>query len=184
MNFTCTVIIPIFQAMSKPSNKVTRLIPNGNLFSPVNHLRFWGSLVISTGGLIAGYFYFRSTPNFAINPNQVVIRTWHPANYSNTVLFLTMLPPITIYALFFYIGEPWKQKIYRNYILFPLIVLNLGSAVTMHYITSYATRALGTMPIGNEVVSVLLLISLAACVVGFVYNYAIGEWVGGCGAED
>jgi hypothetical protein len=47
--------------MSKPAKHVTKSIPIGNLFGPVNHLRFWGSIIIATGGLVAGYFYFLST---------------------------------------------------------------------------------------------------------------------------
>jgi hypothetical protein len=72
MNFTSTVIYPIFQSMSKPSKIVTAAIPDGNLFGIVNHFRFWGSLIIATAGLAGGYFYFRSTPNFQPNPHNIV----------------------------------------------------------------------------------------------------------------
>lgn len=103
-NFTSTVIYPVFQAMSRPSKTVTKSIPNGNLFSPVNHFRFWGSLIIATGGLIAGYFYFLSTPNFRPNAHNKVILSWFPATFSATCMFLLVLTPFTIYSLFFYIG--------------------------------------------------------------------------------
>lgn len=131
-NFTSTVIYPIFQAMSKPSNTVTPSIPNGNLFGPVNHFRYWGSLVIATGGLIAGYFYFRSTALFRPNPLPEAQTKWQTITYSTTCMFLLLLPPFSIYSLFFYIGEPWKQKIYKNKILFILIILNLSATVALH----------------------------------------------------
>ena len=148
-NFTSTVIYPIFQAMSKPSNTVTPSIPNGNLFGPVNHFRYWGSLVIATGGLIAGYFYFRSTALFRPNPLPEAQTKWQTITYSTTCMFLLLLPPFSIYSLFFYIGEPWKQKIYKNKILFILIVLNLSATVALHYITKFATKQLGTLPMVN-----------------------------------
>lgn len=179
-NFTSTIIYPIFQAMSKPAKTVTRSVPNGNLFGPVNHLRFWGSILIATGGLIAGYFYFRTTPGYLPNTNPVVVRSWTRATYSGTCMFLLILPPFAIYSLFFYIGEPWKQKIYKNWILFPLIVLNLMSTVAMHYITSFALKPLGLMPIPFDVVSILLLISIAAALLGFIYNQIITEVVAEC----
>lgn len=47
--------------MSRPSKNVTKAVPNGNLFGPMNHFRFWGSLIIATGGLIGGYFYYTTT---------------------------------------------------------------------------------------------------------------------------
>jgi uncharacterized membrane protein YdbT with pleckstrin-like domain len=45
-NFTSTVIYPILQAMSYPSKIITKAIPDGNLFGPINHFRFWGSVII------------------------------------------------------------------------------------------------------------------------------------------
>ena len=42
-NFTSTVFYPVFQAISKPSKTLNKQVPNGNLFGPVNHFRFWGS---------------------------------------------------------------------------------------------------------------------------------------------
>ena len=135
--------------MSKPSSNVTKTIPNGNLFGPVNHFRFWGSLIIATGGLIAGYFYFVQSSAFAENSEPIVIQKWNQFTLSATCMFLLILPPFAIYSLFFYIGEPWKQKIYKNWILFPLIILNLMSTVALHYITSYGKKALGLLPISN-----------------------------------
>jgi magnesium-transporting ATPase (P-type) len=60
-NFTSTNIYPLFMARSAPSKTVTKAIPNGNLFGPVNQIRFWGSTIIATGGLVAGYLYFMTT---------------------------------------------------------------------------------------------------------------------------
>ncbi len=61
-NFASTTIFPLLQAMSQPALTVTKAIPRGNLFGPINQFRFWGSVVITTAGLIGGYFYFISTP--------------------------------------------------------------------------------------------------------------------------
>jgi magnesium-transporting ATPase (P-type) len=60
-NFSSSSVYPLFMARSAPSKTVTKAIPNGNLFGPVNQIRFWGSLIIATGGLVAGYLYFRTT---------------------------------------------------------------------------------------------------------------------------
>lgn len=60
-NFGSTIVFSIFMAMSSPSKNPTRLIPNGNSLSLINHLRFWGSVVITTGGFVAVMFYFRGT---------------------------------------------------------------------------------------------------------------------------
>ena len=107
-NFTSTVIYPILQAMSKPSKNPTKAIPNGNLFGPVNQLRFWGSLIIATGGLVGGYFYFRSSADFRPNASPIVVLKWYPLTHTATCIFLLILAPFAVYSIFFYIGQPWK----------------------------------------------------------------------------
>lgn len=57
------------------------------------------------------------------------------------------------------------------------------STVALHYITKYATKALGLLPISYEVVSIFLLISIAACMLGFIYNQIITEIVAECGPD-
>ena len=100
-NFTCTVIYPLFQAMSKPSKNVTKTVPNGNLFGPVNHFRFWGSLIIATGGLIAGYFYFRSTKDFYPNTNPSVIQKMEPTNpHCNLHVFTDFTTICNLFIIF------------------------------------------------------------------------------------
>lgn len=172
-NFTSTIIYPLIQATSKPTKIATKAVPNGNLFGPINHLRFWGSFIIATGGLVAGVLYFRSTSGYIPNPTPVAVRSWTRATYSTTCIFLLILFPFAIYSLFFYIAGPWKQKIYKNWVLFVLIILNMISTVAMHYITPFALKPLGLVPIAYEVASNLLLISIAASLIGFIYNQII-----------
>jgi hypothetical protein len=50
--------------MSRPAKIITNAIPNGNLMSPANQFRFWGSSIIATLGLVLGYLYFVSTSVF------------------------------------------------------------------------------------------------------------------------
>jgi magnesium-transporting ATPase (P-type) len=85
-----------------------------------------------------------------------------------------------MYSIIFYIGKPWKDKIYKNYPFFVLILLNIGASITMHYITPYTLETLGILPISNYVVSILLLISIAALTLGFVFNYIITEVINEC----
>jgi hypothetical protein len=47
------------------------------------------------------------------------------------------------------------------------------STVALYYITKYSLKALATKPISNYVASIILLISIAACLLGFIYNQII-----------
>lgn len=163
--------------MSFPTDRPTKAIPNGNFLGIVNQVRFWGSLIIATAGLTAGYFYFLTAPEYTPNPNPVADTNWNTVTHTATVHFLLMLPPSVIYAYIFYISDPWKLPIYRNYLLSILIILNIGATVALHYITKYSQTALGTVPISNEVISVVLAISVGACIMGFFYNMVITKLV-------
>lgn len=67
VTFVLTTSFSLALAMSKPSTTTTPQKPNGNLLSISNHVRFWGSLIIATGGLVIGYFYYLSTPEYVPN---------------------------------------------------------------------------------------------------------------------
>lgn len=64
INYASTMIYPVLLAMSKPEKCSTHTTPNGNVMSPINLVKFWGSLIIATAGLIGGYFYFRGTEEY------------------------------------------------------------------------------------------------------------------------
>ena len=141
LSFASSVVFAVLFAMSHPSDTVTPRVPNGNLLSPANHFRFWGSLLIASGGLIGGFYYYISTPQYVPNENPVVTTDWYAYTHSGTCMFLLILVPFSVYSLFFYIGRPWNSKIYKNYLLFLMILLNIGATITLHYITKYCYDA-------------------------------------------
>ena len=173
-NFTSTVIYPIFMALGKPSDITTKQIPRGNFMGAMNHLRFWGSLSIATGGLIAGFYYIKSTAAYVANTQPVVTiannPAWFPFTESASAMFLLVLVPFTMYGVIFYISNPWKMFIYKNPLFFLVVLLNVGGTIAMHYITKITGKSLGVWPIDYTSTSILLAISGAACVVGYIYN--------------
>lgn len=179
-NFTSTVIYPIFMARGFPSLTITPKIPNGNLLHISNQFRVWGSLIITVGGIAAGYFYFRDTPEYVFNEPKTPILKWAPLTHAATSVFLLVLLPYSVYSVYFHISSPWKQPIYHNYILFVLTIANVVGTVVMHYITKKTMLALGTRPISNGTVSVLLLISIASCFISYLYHKLLTEIENGC----
>lgn len=170
INFGSSIVFSIFMAMSSPSKNSTRLIPNGNALSLINHLRFWGSVIITTSGFVAVMFYFRGTKDFVPNPKPYVDVKWYPYTSISSVNLLMLLPIYIFYPFFIYISKPWKQKIYRNIILITLIVLNVIAAVIIYYLAPNGIPALAISPISVDTVSIILLIGCASCFLGFVYH--------------
>ncbi len=142
MNYTSTMVYPILLAMSKPSKFSTHTTPNGNLIAPINLVRFWGSLIIATAGLVGGYFYFRHTEQYQLSDKPLTGEKWNTYTLTGTSIFLLVLPHFSLYPIFFYIGQPWKEKLYKYIPLLILIVLNSIACVIIYFNTSLANTQL------------------------------------------
>jgi hypothetical protein len=121
---------------------------------------------------VAGQFYFIQTDVYQPNPQPVANESWYTLTYITTCNFLMILQPFVIYAVFFYIGYPWKQPLYKNYILFILILLNVAATTVLYFITKYLIK-LGILDISNNVAGILFGIEAGACFLGGLYNLCI-----------
>ena len=174
-NFTSTVIIPLFMAGSFPSKNSNRFVPETNFMGLINHLRYWGNVIIPSAGLIAGFFYFVNNPEFVPNETPEAITQFHPVNMAATIIFLMVLIPFSFNGLFLYISRPWKPKIYRNIPLFVIILLNIISAITLFYLTPYLTDTLATVVISPTPISICLAIVGAATALQYLFNQVIDQ---------
>lgn len=175
-NFTSTVIIPLFMAGSFPSKNTNKYIPETNFMGLINHLRYWGNTIIPSAGLIAGYFYFINNPEFVPNETQVVTEAgFSTFNQSSTIMLLMVLIPFAFNGLFLYISKPWKVKIYKNYPLFILILLNIISSIMLFYLTPYMTASFGTVEISPTPVSICLAIMGLSTGLGYLFNQIIDQ---------
>lgn len=95
---------------------------------------------------------------------------WNPFTHSATAMFLMVLVPFTMYGVYFYISHPWKLRIYNNYLLLLIILANVAGTLTHFYVTKKAAKALGNWPINAIDASILLGISVAAAILGRIFN--------------
>ena len=176
-NFTSTVVIPLFMAGSYPSNNTNPFVPETNFLGLINHLRYWGNVIIPSVGLVAGYFYLINSENFVPNENPVVTEAgFSTLNQSATMMLLMVLIPFTFNGLFLYISKPWKVKIYKNYPLFILILLNLISSIMLFYLTPYMTEAFFTVVIDSTTASICLAIMGVATGVAYLFNQIVDQF--------
>ena len=175
-NFTSTVIIPLFMAGSYPSSNTNSFIPETNFLGLINHLRYWGNVIIPSAGLIAGYFYLINSENFVPNDTPVVTEAgFSTFNQSATMMLLMVLIPFSFNGLFLYISKPWKVRIYKNYPLFILIVLNIVSSIMLFYLTPYMTMAFGTVEIDATTSSICLAIMGVSTGIGYLFNQIVDQ---------
>ena len=94
-----------------------------------NHLIFWGNLIIPFLGVLGSWLYYSNTTDFVPNSQKKVgIETngFNSKNQSTTLIYVLMLLTTAINGFITYRSKPWRQKIYTNYILTFLIVINLA----------------------------------------------------------
>ena len=97
-------------------------------------------------------------------------------NQSSTIVLLMVLIPFSFNGLFLYVSLPWKVRIYRNYPLFILIVLNILASIMLFYLTPYMTAYFfGTVEISPTPVSICLAIIGLSTAVGYLYNQIIDQ---------
>ncbi len=69
---------------------------------------------------------------------------WNTFTSVGTCIFLLVLPNFSIYPLYFYIGQPWKQKIYKNIPLLILLILNCIACIIIFFSTKLTYTHLNT----------------------------------------
>lgn len=173
MNYSSTVLISVFMALSAPSQHSNRFVPDTNFMGGMNHLRFWTNVIIPSAGLIAAYFYFVQHPDFVPNGTPEAIDEFHTDNMSATIVFLMILLPGGFNGLILYRSSPWKQPICYNVILFIVIMGNIVSFMALFFFTAETTETLGTVPIPTGLAAVCLAIMISATIVQVIINKII-----------
>jgi hypothetical protein len=101
-----------------------------------NQIIFWIIVILSSIGIIAGYFYFSSSPNFIPNQRREVLpdRGYIGLAYMTQAIIFLMLNLLFIMNSFIaYSTSPFKKKIYTNVTLTVAILGNLIAAIVIFF---------------------------------------------------
>lgn len=138
LNYGSTIIIMGLISLSKPAPILSRLVPNDNLLSLQSRLIFIGNILIPVTGLLTIMALLTSDSIFVANPNKVY-DDWVFSCISNTAVFL---PSHLFYiwnVLWVYTSQPWKQPLYRNYILFGWLLITISVNTVLFLFTNALT---------------------------------------------
>lgn len=142
----------------------------------VNHLKYWGNVIIPSCGIIAGYFYFANSEYFTPNPIPKVTEAgFFPINHSATIVWLMVMVPFSFNGLFLYISKPWKVRIYRNYPLFIVVLLNIIASITLFYLTPFITTNFFTVELNATGVSISLAIVGVSVGLSYLFNQIVDQ---------
>lgn len=101
-----------------------------------NQLLFWIIVIIPAAGIIAGYFYFKSSPVFVPNTRRVVLPDKGYIGLkcmTQTIMFLIMNLPFIMNSFIAYSSAPFKKKIYTNITLMVAIFGNFIAAIVIFF---------------------------------------------------
>lgn len=103
-----------------------------------NQLMYWTVVILMNAGMVGGYFYFTSSPNFIANTKRVVtFEQGYIGIFCQTQAILFVLINIIYSAngVVCYTSYPFRKKIYTNIPLFVTIVGNFIAGVFFFFYT-------------------------------------------------
>ena len=137
-----------------------------------NHLVYWGNMIISTLGVVAGYFYYIYTDEYEPNekPEATVLNGFNSKTHTATIIFLMVLLPFNFNALFIYSSTPWKERFFGNFLFSFMLILNISIAGLFFFITRLIAKTFELEPISPFHSLILLSIMGGTVLLSFIYN--------------
>jgi hypothetical protein len=78
--------------------------------------------------------------------------------------------PFIFNALFVYTGNPFKVKIYENWVLTIIIVLNAIAAIAFFFINPFMKKSFGLTPISTGNGGKVLAIMMSSMIMAYIIN--------------
>ena len=155
LNYLQTIEIVLFMSFTLPAPFTNRFYPNDNFLSLENHLIYYGFIIIPTLGLLVIYVINSHLPGFVLNPDHEYF-TWEFSCMSNTLLSLSSQCFYVITFLAIYRSYPWKEKLWKNKVLFVWVLLTALSLLVYFLLTDKLRRFFGYVRLPHLTVGVTL----------------------------
>ena len=129
-------------------------------------------MIISSMGVVAGYFYYINTDEYQPNenPEATVLNGFNSKTYTSTIIFLMVLLPFNFNALFIYSSTPWKERFFGNFLFSFMLILNVSVSGLFYFITRLIAKAFELQPISPFNALILLAIMSGTVVLSLAYN--------------
>lgn len=83
-------------------------------------------------------------------------------------VYYNIYPIFLVYSL--YCSNPWKEVIYRNYLLFFAILLNMGSTWALSFLTPQLKSFFSFTEVSYRCMAYIFMIAMIGAVLTMVYN--------------
>lgn len=170
-NMTKYIILNILLALTKPTQFQTVYKACSNFLQLENQLVYWGNVILGTLGHLAIMIYYRTTPEYQWNHSKVTIDSgWYtqtslvPAQY----MFYTIHPIVLVFAI--YLGEPFKQPIHKNFLLFIVLICNIIFTMLLFGIYPELRTFFGFVDISYPCLGYIALICVVDSMLILIFN--------------
>jgi len=181
LNLFMIATLPIISAFSKPNpdKPLTSLSANDNFIGLENHLLTWGNVIILISGVVSGFQFIVNQPDYITNPSPYfpLGGGYNPECQLVTSMFLMMGLPLATTAILVYKSSPWKNPIYRNYVLSIVIGVNILIVLVFFGGNNVIAGLFGTVKLPLIYCLYLFLISVGSQVLAFIYSIVVIRWL-------
>lgn len=126
-NITKYIILNILLALSRPSMNRTVYKSSANFLKFEHQLCFWGNVILGTLGHIAIMIYSRTRSQYIENSSHITTSTGWVSDctlVSVQHFWYSVHPIILIFGI--YQSDPFKLPIYKNVLLFVVLLINIA----------------------------------------------------------
>lgn len=173
-NLTKYIILNILLALTRPAEIQTIYKACSNFLQIENQLVYWGNVILGSLGHIATMIYYRSTPEYQWNSTKITLDSGWATKTSlvaSQYMFYTIHPIVLVIAI--YMGEPFKQPLHKNFLLFIVIIGNIVFTMLLFGIYPQLQGFFGFVDISYPCLGYIALI----CVVDSILILMFNGWI-------
>jgi|688.fasta_scaffold764210_1 hypothetical protein len=125
-NITKYIILNMLLALSRPSANRTVFKSSANFLKMEHQLCFWGNVILGSLGHIVLMIYSRTRDEYIENTSHITTDTGWVSDCSLVSVqhfFYSIHPIILIFGI--YQSDPFKLPIYKNVLLFVVLLINI-----------------------------------------------------------
>ena len=134
----------------------------------------WGNVILATIGILAIMIFFRTQPEYVWNTSTATLETgWvFQASLVTAQFIFNNIYPIGL-VIAVYVSSPWKEPIYKNWLLMLAIILNFVSSVPMSFLIPQLSSLFTFADMSMSSMGYVFMISAVATIATMIYSELI-----------
>lgn len=163
--------------MGRPAERQTPHKPSSNFLKLENQLMHWGNVILSTMGVLGIMIFFRTQPEYVWNTKTATLATgwvYQSSLVTSQYIFNNIYPIFLVFAV--YVSSPWKEPVYKNWLLMLAILLNFGTTAAMSFLIPQLSSLFTFADMSMSSMAYVFGISMAVSILTVIYSEIV-NWM-------